>query len=177
MKYENVKSLSATARDRFHRQAQILSVHADANSSYYDPPQAIRVGRMLEDIEAVYFEEPCPFDHLEDTKVVTDALTMPVAGGEQEFSDWRFHPIIDARHELGFGHPGWSLQDRLAHRQWRHGRGLQGARHGAQSRRRDQNPPRGICSGCRPAGPLHPSSSGRTAAQCRTGRTRGSSPR
>ncbi|HCO93385.1 MAG TPA: mandelate racemase/muconate lactonizing enzyme family protein, partial [Phycisphaerales bacterium] len=61
-----------------------IDIHADANSSY-DPPKAIEVGRMLEDIGAVYFEEPCPFDHLEDTKKVADALTIPVAGGEQEY--------------------------------------------------------------------------------------------
>jgi len=70
-----------------------IAIHADANSSY-DPPQAIEVGRMLEDIDAVYFEEPCPFDHLEDTKRVTDALTIPVAGGEQEFSQRRFRWTI-----------------------------------------------------------------------------------
>jgi L-alanine-DL-glutamate epimerase-like enolase superfamily enzyme len=73
-----------------------IDIHADANSSY-DPPQAIRVGRMLEQINAVYFEEPCPFDHLEDTKVVRDALTIPVAGGEQEFSEWRFRWSIANR--------------------------------------------------------------------------------
>jgi L-alanine-DL-glutamate epimerase-like enolase superfamily enzyme len=73
-----------------------IDIHADANSSY-DPPQAIEVGRRLEDIKAVYFEEPCPFDHLEDTKVVADALTIPVAGGEQEFSDWRFRWSIGNR--------------------------------------------------------------------------------
>jgi L-alanine-DL-glutamate epimerase-like enolase superfamily enzyme len=73
-----------------------VDIHADANSSY-DPPQAIRVGRMLEDVKAVYFEEPCPFDHLEDTKVVADALTIPIAGGEQEFSDWRFRWMIANR--------------------------------------------------------------------------------
>jgi len=73
-----------------------IDIHADANSSY-DPPQAIRVGRMLEEIQAVYFEEPCPFDHLEDTKVVADALTIPVAAGEQEFSHWRFRWTIANR--------------------------------------------------------------------------------
>jgi L-alanine-DL-glutamate epimerase-like enolase superfamily enzyme len=73
-----------------------IDIHADANSSY-DPPQAIRVGRLLEAIKAVYFEEPCPFDHLEDTKVVADALTIPVAGGEQEYSDWRFRWMIGNR--------------------------------------------------------------------------------
>jgi L-alanine-DL-glutamate epimerase-like enolase superfamily enzyme len=73
-----------------------IDIHADANSSY-DPPQAIEVGRLLEEIKAVYFEEPCPFDHLEDTKVVADALTIPVAGGEQEYSDWRFRWMIASR--------------------------------------------------------------------------------
>jgi L-alanine-DL-glutamate epimerase-like enolase superfamily enzyme len=70
-----------------------MDIHADSNSSY-DPPQAIEVGRMLEDIGAVYFEEPCPFDHLEDTKVVTDTLDLPVSGGEQEASDRRFRWMI-----------------------------------------------------------------------------------
>jgi L-alanine-DL-glutamate epimerase-like enolase superfamily enzyme len=73
-----------------------IDIHADSNSSY-DPPQAIKVGRMLEEVKAVYFEEPCPFDHLEDTKVVTDSLTIPVAGGEQEYSDWRFRWMIANR--------------------------------------------------------------------------------
>jgi len=70
-----------------------IDIHADANSTY-DPPQAIEVGRMLEDINAVYFEEPCPFDHLEDTKVVSDTLTLPVSGGEQESSERRFRWMI-----------------------------------------------------------------------------------
>lgn len=73
-----------------------IDIHADANSSY-DPPQAIRVGRMLERIGAVYFEEPCPFDRLEETKTVADALAIPVAGGEQEYSDWRFRWMIGNR--------------------------------------------------------------------------------
>ena len=70
-----------------------IAIHADANSSY-DPPKAIEVGRMLEDVGAVYFEEPCPFDHFEDTKRVADALRIPVAGGEQEYSDRRFRWMI-----------------------------------------------------------------------------------
>ncbi len=73
-----------------------FDIHADSNSSY-DPPHAIKVGRMLEEIGAVYFEEPCEFDRLEETKVVADALTIPVAGGEQEFSEWRFRWMIANR--------------------------------------------------------------------------------
>jgi L-alanine-DL-glutamate epimerase-like enolase superfamily enzyme len=73
-----------------------IDIHADSNSSY-DPPKAIEVGRMLEEVKAVYFEEPCPFDHLEDTKKVADALVIPVAAGEQEYSDWRFQWTIANR--------------------------------------------------------------------------------
>ena len=73
-----------------------IDIHADSNSSY-DPPLAIEVGHMLEDIGAVYFEEPCPFDHLEDTKRVADTLTLPVSGGEQESSQRRFRWMIANR--------------------------------------------------------------------------------
>jgi len=74
-----------------------IVIHADANSSY-DPPRAIEVGRMLEDINAIHYEEPCPFDNFDATKRVADALTIPVALGEQEFSQWRFQWVI--RHQV-----------------------------------------------------------------------------
>ncbi len=76
--------------------ADSMDIHADSNSSY-GPPRAIRAGRMLEEIKAVYFEEPCPVDHLEDTEKVADTPTIPVAGGEQEYSDWRFRWMIANR--------------------------------------------------------------------------------
>jgi L-alanine-DL-glutamate epimerase-like enolase superfamily enzyme len=78
------------------RLGEKIAIHADANSSY-DPPRAIEIGRMLEEIRAVYFEEPCPFDHLEDTRRVADALSIPVALGEQEYSEWRFRWAIHRR--------------------------------------------------------------------------------
>ena len=70
-----------------------MVIHADANSSY-DPPKAIEVGRMLEDVGAIHYEEPCPFDNFDDTKKVTDALKIPIAFGEQESSHWRFQWCI-----------------------------------------------------------------------------------
>jgi L-alanine-DL-glutamate epimerase-like enolase superfamily enzyme len=73
-----------------------MAIHADANSSY-DAPYAIPVGRLLEEVKAVYFEEPCEFDDFEGTKAVADALTIPVAGGEQESSEWRFRWMIAHR--------------------------------------------------------------------------------
>ncbi len=73
-----------------------IDLHGDANSSY-DPEHALPIGRLLEDVGAVYFEEPCPFDHLEDTKAVADALSIPVSGGEQEYSERRFRWMIANR--------------------------------------------------------------------------------
>jgi L-alanine-DL-glutamate epimerase-like enolase superfamily enzyme len=71
-----------------------IAIHADSNSSY-DAKHAIPVGRMLEDIDAVYFEEPCPFDDFDETKRVTEALKIPIALGEQEFSHARFRSMIE----------------------------------------------------------------------------------
>lgn len=70
-----------------------MVIMADANGSY-NPPKAIEMGRRLEDIDAYFFEEPCPFDQLEETKAVADALSIKVAGGEQESSHHRFRWMI-----------------------------------------------------------------------------------
>ena len=73
-----------------------MAILADANSSY-DPPQAIEVGHRLEDIGSIHYEEPCPFDNFDATKQVTDALSIPIALGEQESSHWRFQWMIRNR--------------------------------------------------------------------------------
>ena len=84
------KGLIALTRKTF---GDAIDLHGDANSSY-DPPQAIEIGRMCEEYKFLHYEEPCQFDDLEATKKVTDALTIPVAGGEQEFSEHRFRWMI-----------------------------------------------------------------------------------
>ncbi|WP_240416333.1 mandelate racemase/muconate lactonizing enzyme family protein [Paenibacillus periandrae] len=71
-----------------------FTIHADGNGSY-DPQVAIEYGKILEEIGAFFYEEPCPFEHLEDTKEVADALHIPLAFGEQETSIRRFRWIID----------------------------------------------------------------------------------
>lgn len=71
-------------------------IYADANGSY-DSRQGIEVGRMLESLHVGFFEEPCPWEELSETKRVADALTMPVAVGEQDASLWRFQWMIENR--------------------------------------------------------------------------------
>jgi L-alanine-DL-glutamate epimerase-like enolase superfamily enzyme len=58
-------------------------IHADANSCY-TPDKAVEIGRMLEDQRFGHFEEPCPYWELDWTRVVTEKLRIPVAGGEQD---------------------------------------------------------------------------------------------
>lgn len=70
------------------------TLYADANGSYTDVPTAVRIGRLLENHGFAFYEEPCPFDWLEETRAVAEALTIPIAGGEQESSQWRFRWMI-----------------------------------------------------------------------------------
>jgi L-alanine-DL-glutamate epimerase-like enolase superfamily enzyme len=73
-----------------------MTLYADSNSSY-DVAKAIEVGRLMEEYDYAFYEEPCRFDHFEDTKAVADALRIPVAGGEQEFSEYGFRWMISHR--------------------------------------------------------------------------------
>lgn len=73
-----------------------MTLYADSNSSY-DVPNAIRIGRRMEEHQYAMFEEPCEFDDLWATKEVSDALTIPVGLGEQEFSMRRFQWVIENR--------------------------------------------------------------------------------
>ena len=70
-----------------------ITIFADSNSSY-DWRKAIEMGKLMQDYGINMFEEPCPFDHLEETKRVADALSIPISGGEQEASMRRFRWMV-----------------------------------------------------------------------------------
>ena len=70
-----------------------MVLYADSNG-YYSVEEAVRVGKLLEEYRFEFFEEPVPFDWYEETKQVADALTIPVAGGEQEYSLHGFRWLI-----------------------------------------------------------------------------------
>ena len=67
-----------------------ISKLVDGNSGF-SPKRAIEVGKMLESVGISHFEEPCKYWELEETKEVTDALSIDVTGGEQDWdlSTWR----------------------------------------------------------------------------------------
>ena len=68
----------------------------DANSGY-SPARAIEVGRLLEQEGIGHYEEPCPYWHLEQTKQVTDALSLDVTGGEQDWDLATWQRMMDLR--------------------------------------------------------------------------------
>lgn len=70
-----------------------MALYADSNS-FYSVPEAIRVGRLLEEYKYGYFEEPVMFDHLEEIKQVADALKIPVSNGEQDYSFYGFRWLL-----------------------------------------------------------------------------------
>jgi L-alanine-DL-glutamate epimerase-like enolase superfamily enzyme len=70
-----------------------VSIFVDANGSF-DSSRAIEIGRRLEAYGVSLFEEPCPFESYGEIQEVTRALSMDVAGGEQDSSLYRWRQII-----------------------------------------------------------------------------------
>ncbi len=70
-----------------------MALYADANG-FYSVEEAIRVGKLLEEYRYGFFEEPVMFDWHEETRQVAEALKIPVAGGEQEYSLHGFRWLI-----------------------------------------------------------------------------------
>lgn len=95
---KNKDSMSGRSEDLIYGTRRFFGdnmiIHADGNGSY-DTETAIRFGRVMEEINGYFYEEPCPFDDLWSTKAVTDALNIPLAFGEQETSLCRFKWLIE----------------------------------------------------------------------------------
>jgi L-alanine-DL-glutamate epimerase-like enolase superfamily enzyme len=73
-----------------------MALLVDANSGY-SPRRAIELGTLLEDNGISHFEEPCPYWELEQTKQVTDALSIDVTGGEQDCDLATWRRMVDMR--------------------------------------------------------------------------------
>ena len=73
-----------------------IAINADANGAY-TAHKAIAIGRLLEKHNYHHFEEPCPFQELENTAAVAAALDIPVAGGEQDNDLHDFARMIEQR--------------------------------------------------------------------------------
>jgi L-alanine-DL-glutamate epimerase-like enolase superfamily enzyme len=71
-----------------------VTLMADANGSY-TAAKGIEMGKRLQELKYLWFEEPCPWEELSETKKVAGALSMKIAFGEQDSSLWLFQWMID----------------------------------------------------------------------------------
>jgi L-alanine-DL-glutamate epimerase-like enolase superfamily enzyme len=60
-----------------------VALLADGNSGF-SVPRAIEVGLVLEEHGVSHFEEPVPYWDIAGTRMVTEALAIDIAGGEQD---------------------------------------------------------------------------------------------
>jgi L-alanine-DL-glutamate epimerase-like enolase superfamily enzyme len=70
-----------------------MVISADANGSY-TAAEAIPIGKLMQEYNYAFYEEPVPFDWYDDLKVVADALKIPMALGEQEPSTHNFRWVL-----------------------------------------------------------------------------------
>lgn len=73
-----------------------VAIMVDANHAY-DAVAAIRLGRAIEPFDIAWFEEPVPPEDHAGYRQVKAALSIPIAGGEAEFTRWGFRPLIGER--------------------------------------------------------------------------------
>ncbi len=78
------------AREKFGDDMVLM---IDGNGSY-TAKEAIRIGKILEELKYYFYEEPIPWDWYEEQKQVADALKIPMAGGEEEFGIHAFRWLI-----------------------------------------------------------------------------------
>ncbi|MES2393854.1 MAG: mandelate racemase/muconate lactonizing enzyme family protein [Acidobacteriota bacterium] len=70
-----------------------MVISADSNGSY-GPEEAIRIGKIMQQYNYAFYEEPVPFDDYDGLQQVADALEIPIALGEQEPSTWNFRHVL-----------------------------------------------------------------------------------
>jgi D-galactarolactone cycloisomerase len=73
-----------------------MRVMADANHAY-DVPGAKRVGVALEELDYAWFEEPVVPEDLAGYAELRRALTIPIAGGECEYTRYGFRDLLTGR--------------------------------------------------------------------------------
>jgi len=76
-----------------------MVLYADANGSY-DIEMSVEIGKIMEQYNYGFFEEPVPFDYYDETREINEFLNIPIAGGEEESSMRQFlwmieHGVID----------------------------------------------------------------------------------
>jgi len=86
-------AMTHAVRDAIGDKALLM---VDANHAY-DVVAAIRLGRMIERHDISWFEEPVPPEDIAGYRAVKEAIAIPVAGGECEFTRFGFRDLLASR--------------------------------------------------------------------------------
>jgi galactonate dehydratase len=62
-----------------------------------DPPKAIRVARMLEELDIFWYEEPVPSENLDALAEVRRSINVPVVTGECLYTKFDFREVLERR--------------------------------------------------------------------------------
>lgn len=84
------EKLIRMAREKFGAEMTLM---IDGNGTY-SVEGAIRLGKLLEEHRFAFYEEPLPWDWYEEQKWVETALSIPMAGGEEEFGMHAFRYLV-----------------------------------------------------------------------------------
>lgn len=71
-------------------------IYVDANGGY-NAAKAVAMAPLLKELGIAFFEEPCPWEEISETKRVADSLDIPIAFGECDSSFWKFDHMIKTR--------------------------------------------------------------------------------
>lgn len=73
-----------------------VKLMVDANHAY-NATSAIALAKEIENYDIFWFEEPVPPEDIEGYKEVKAATTIPISGGEAEFTRYGFKRFVDER--------------------------------------------------------------------------------
>jgi D-galactarolactone cycloisomerase len=73
-----------------------IDIMVDANHAY-NSSEAIKIGKTLEPFNITWFEEPVPPEDLDGYVDVRAKISIPIAGGEAEFTRYGMRNLIDRR--------------------------------------------------------------------------------
>jgi len=72
-----------------------IRLMVDANHAY-TADQAIVLGLAIQPLDIYWFEEPVVPEDLAGYRRVRDALSIPIAGGESEYTRWGFRQLLES---------------------------------------------------------------------------------
>ena len=72
-----------------------VRVMVDANNAYKSAYEAIRFGRMVEDLDLYWFEEPVAPDDWRGNAEVREELDIPIVAGENEYTRWGARDLVE----------------------------------------------------------------------------------